>query len=76
MIDPNFDPSTIPLGYTYDNGRVLSYRDEWGIWCAYTRDAAGRAVTWITSDGYREDYAYDEDGKRTITRTREVPYAA
>ena len=42
MIDPNFDPSAIPLGYTYDKaGRVLSYRDEAGLWYVYARDAAG-----------------------------------
>jgi hypothetical protein len=27
-------------------------------------------LTWITSDGCREDYAYDDDGKYTITRTQ------
>jgi hypothetical protein len=46
MIDPNFDPTTIPLGYTYDdNGDVLSYRHKFGFWCKHTRDDAGRGLT-------------------------------
>ena len=73
MIDPNFDPTAIPLGYTRDvNGRLLSYRDESGCWYSYTRDDAGRAVTWVTSSGYREDYTYAAVGKCTIKRTREA----
>jgi YD repeat-containing protein len=96
MIDPNFDPTAIPLGSTRDhNGRLLSYRgkdgfwcvyardgasrvlsfrDGSGFWCAYTYDAAGRFLTYRDSRGCRE--GYDADGKYTITRTRESPYAA
>jgi YD repeat-containing protein len=77
MIDPNFDLSTIPLGYTYDvNGRLLSYRDESGFWYTYTYDAAGRVLTYRDSIGYREDYTYDADGKRTIKHSWEAPNAA
>jgi YD repeat-containing protein len=73
MIDPtNADPTAIPLGYTRDvNGRVLSYRDKRGYWCA-TYDDAGRVLTYRDSDGCREDYAYDVAGKCTITRTQEA----
>ncbi len=71
MIDPNFDPSTIPLGYTYDhNGDVLSYSDEFGFWCKYTRDDAGRGLTYCDSDGNWYTYTYDHNGKHTITRTQ------
>ncbi len=77
MIDPNFDPSTIPLGYTRDDaGRVLTCIASTGFCYTYTRDDAGRVVTYRTSDGCREDYTYDAAGKCTITRTQEVQYAA
>jgi YD repeat-containing protein len=33
-------------------------------------------LTYRDSDGYREAYAYDDDGKCTVTHTQEVPYAA
>ena len=49
----NFDPSTIPLGYTRDdNGRVLTYRDEAGLWFVFTRDAAGRMLTYRNNSGF------------------------
>jgi hypothetical protein len=71
MIDPNFDPSTIPLGYIRDAaGRVLAYRDDSGFWYVYFRDINGRVLTCINSDGCRDDYTYDVAGKCTITRTR------
>jgi YD repeat-containing protein len=78
MIDPDFDPSTIPFGRTRDhNGRLLSYRGGYsGRWYAYTRDDAGRVLTYRDSSGCRSDYTYDADGKCTVTRTQEVPYAA
>ena len=64
MIDPNFDLMTIPLGYTRDDdGRVLSYRDESGFWCAYTFDAAGRVVTHRASGGFVYAYTYDAAGR-------------
>ena len=73
MIDPNFDPTTIPFGYTYDDdGRLLSYRNESGFWYVYTRDDAGRALTYRDSSGFARDYTYDDDGKRTITYTQEA----
>ena len=77
MIDPDFDPTTIPFGYTRDAaGRVLAYRDESGFWYVDARDDAGRVLTWINSDGRREDYTYDADGKCTATRTQQAPNAA
>jgi YD repeat-containing protein len=73
MIDPNFDPSTIPLGYTRDvNGRLLSYRDESGFWFVCTRDDAGRVLTYRASDGCRDDYTYDHNDNCTITRMQEA----
>jgi YD repeat-containing protein len=70
MIDPNFDPSAIPLGHTYDdNGDVLSYRDEFGFWYVYRRDDDGRILTYRASSRFAYDYTYD-DGKHTITHTR------
>ncbi len=72
MIDSNFDPSIIPLGYIRDAaGRVLAYRDS-GFWYVYFRDINGRVLTCINSDGCREDYTYDAAGKCTITRTQEA----
>jgi YD repeat-containing protein len=69
MIDPNFDPSSIPLGYTFDDaGRVLTFRGKAGFWSFSTRDEAGRLLTYCNSHGYREDYTYD-DGAATVTRT-------
>jgi YD repeat-containing protein len=100
MIDPNFDPLTIPLGrtrdddgcllsyrdedgfwyvYTYDvNGRVLTHRDKDGFWYVYTRDVNGRVLTYREKDDfwYVYTYTYDADGKCTIKRTQESPYAA
>jgi hypothetical protein len=49
---------------------VLSYSDDSGFWCSYTRDEAGRVLMYCNSSGYREDYTYDDDGKHTITITR------
>ena len=72
MIDSNFDPSTIPLGYTYDhNGRVLRYCDETGFWYAYTYDDAGRVVTCINSDefGFWYSYTRDDAGRVLTWRT-------
>jgi YD repeat-containing protein len=47
MIDPNFDPTAIPLGHTCDSAdRVLSYRDETGFWYVYTYDVNGRILTY------------------------------
>jgi hypothetical protein len=43
-----------------------------GHWYAYTRDDAGRVLTWITSTGCREYYIYDDDGDYTVTRTQEA----
>ena len=41
-----FDPTTIPLGYTRDeNGNVLTYRDSKGYWSERTYDENG----WIIS---------------------------
>jgi YD repeat-containing protein len=79
MIDPNFDPMAIPLGHTCDDDdRVLSYRDETGLWYVYTYDDAGRVLSYREKDKfwYVYIYTYDDDGKYTITRTRESPYAA
>jgi YD repeat-containing protein len=74
MIDPNVDPTTIPLGHTYDGGgRVLSYRDESGFWFAYTYDDDGRVVTCVNSDGHWYTYAcVDDDKNCTTTRTQEA----
>ena len=73
MIDPNFDPTTIPLGHTRDDdGRLLSYRDESGFWCVYVRDVNGRVLTYRLSSGFARDYTYDDDGKRTTTYTQEA----
>ena len=72
MINPNFDPMTIPLGRTLnDDGRLLSYRGYSGRWFAYTYDAAGYVLTYRDSSGCRADYTYD-DGKCTIKSTQEA----
>jgi YD repeat-containing protein len=48
-----FDPTTIPLGYTYDeNGNQLTYRDSEGFWWEYTYDADGNVLTFRNSEGY------------------------
>ena len=77
MIDPNFDPTAIPIGYRRDvNGRMLTYRHDSGFWYVYTYNEAGRVSTLIDGDGYREAYTYADDGKCTITRTQEASDAA
>jgi YD repeat-containing protein len=63
MIDPNFYPSTIPLGHTCDAGRLLSYRDDSGFWYVYTYDAAGLVLTYIDSDGHWYAYTRDDTGR-------------
>ena len=51
MID--FDPATIPLGYTYDAaGRVLTRQDSYGQRRDYTYDADG--ITIIKSHNHEE----------------------
>jgi hypothetical protein len=53
----------IPLGFTYDdNMRVLSYRDA-DKWYVYTRNAAGRALTFRDSDGYWSERQYTASGR-------------
>ena len=64
MIDPNFDSTAIPLGYTYDGGgRVLSYRDESGFWYVYTRDDAGRVLAYRDNSGFWYVYFRDVNGR-------------
>jgi len=61
--------------YTYnDDGRVVSQLDidGSGFWCERTYDDDGNVLMCINSDGCREDYAYDDDGNCTITRTQEA----
>lgn len=63
MIDPNFYPSTIPLGHTRDDdGRLLSYRDEAGFWYVYTYDVNGRILTYRDHSGFWYVYTRDVNG--------------
>jgi YD repeat-containing protein len=58
-----FDPTTIPLGYTYDeNGNLLTFRNSTGYWWERTYDAAGRVLTYRDSTGDWSEYTYDENG--------------
>jgi hypothetical protein len=42
----------IPLGYTCDtNDNVLTYKNWYGFWYAYTRDTHGRELTYTSSSG-------------------------
>jgi YD repeat-containing protein len=64
MTGANFDPTTIPLGYTHDiNGRVLSYRDEAEFWHVYTRDEAGRVLAYRDDSGFWYRDTRDEAGR-------------
>ena len=48
MID--FDPTTIPLGYTYDAaGNVLTRKDINGLHC-YAYDEDGRVMKWYSRE--------------------------
>ena len=63
MID--IDPTTIPLGYTYDDaGNVLTYRHSDGSWYKYTRDVAGNIMTFRHRYGYWYKYTRDAAGRR------------
>ena len=65
-----FDPTTIPLGYTYDaNSRELTYRDSKGFWWECTYDAAGNQLTYRCSTGYWEECTYDANGRELTYRS-------
>jgi YD repeat-containing protein len=64
MIDPNFDPTAIPLGRICDDdNRLLSYRDETGLWYVYTYDDDGRVLTYREKDKFWYVYTYDGAGR-------------
>ena len=64
-----FDPTSIPLGYTRDaNGRELTYRSSTGFWWEYTRDANGRVLTYRNSAGFWSEYTYDANGLIATSR--------
>jgi YD repeat-containing protein len=70
-IDLNFDPMTIPLGYTYDKaGSILTHRDKDGFWLVYTYTHDDRILSYRDKTGlwYVYTYTYDVAGKCTIIK--------
>ena len=65
-----FDPTTIPLGTTYDTkGNPLTFRDSKGFWWECTRDADGRQLTYRNSDGYWCEHTRDAKGNLLTFRS-------
>jgi YD repeat-containing protein len=64
-----FDPTTIPLGYTRDeNGNLLTYRSSTGYWWECTRDENGRELTYRESTGRWRECTRDAAGRELTYR--------
>ena len=67
-----FDPTTIPLGYTYDaNGNQLTFRSSKGYWSERTYDANGNQLTFRDSTGYWSERTRDAAGRELTFRNSE-----